>query len=103
MPLPPVSPVQRPEGAELQQLLAPVAEQMVAASDLASGPRSPYVNHFKTVAEAGQALSWVAYSGPACGARPARPPHLEAEKMDSGLLCSVGGRSLASIHSIPCP
>jgi len=31
-------------------------------------PRSPYQNHFKLVSEAMQTLSWVAYTGPNCGA-----------------------------------
>lgn len=59
----------KPSDAELQALVGPVGEQMVAAGDLASGPRSPYQHHFKFVSEAMQALSWVAYTGPNCGIR----------------------------------
>ncbi|KAL4424859.1 hypothetical protein ABPG77_011109 [Micractinium sp. CCAP 211/92] len=59
----------KPSDAELQALVAPVGEQMVAAGDLASGPRSPYQNHFKFASEAMQALGWVAYTGPNCGIR----------------------------------
>lgn len=61
-----------PTGAEEQvKLLAPVAAQLGAAGDLGSGPRSPYDSHFKVVAEAAQALAWVAYTGPETGARAA--------------------------------
>ena len=56
------------EPADLAALVAPVAEQLAAAADLAAGPRSPYASHFKVVAEASQALSWVVYTGPGCGA-----------------------------------
>ncbi|KAL6775929.1 hypothetical protein ACKKBG_A19115 [Auxenochlorella protothecoides x Auxenochlorella symbiontica] len=60
---------------ELQQLLAPVATQLEAAGKLGLGSRSPYLNHFKVVGEAAQALSWVAYSGPNCGMR-SPPDHV---------------------------
>ncbi|EFN50763.1 hypothetical protein CHLNCDRAFT_142506 [Chlorella variabilis] len=66
----------KPDNGELQQLLQPVGEQMVAAGDLASGPRSPYQNHYKLVSEAMQALSWVAYTGPNCGIH-LPPQHVE--------------------------
>lgn len=66
--LPAFQACQAPGGPEeLQQLLAPVATQLEAAGKLGSGSRSPYINHFKVVGEAAQALSWVAYSGPECG------------------------------------
>lgn len=53
--------------ADLQALLQPTADAIIQAGDLASGPRSPYISHFKLVGEACQALTWVAYSGPSCG------------------------------------
>ncbi|PRW32688.1 cyclase-associated 1 [Chlorella sorokiniana] len=60
---------QKPDDAALQQLVHPVGEQIMAAGDLAAGPRSPYQHHFKLVSEAMQSLSWVVYSGPNCGIR----------------------------------
>ncbi|PSC76207.1 dipeptidyl aminopeptidase acylaminoacyl peptidase [Micractinium conductrix] len=66
----------KPSDAELQELVAPFGERMVAASELSSGPKSPYQNHFKLVSEAMQALSWVVYTGPDCGMR-APAQHVE--------------------------
>lgn len=59
---------QKPDTATFQQLLAPVAAEMVEASKLAEGRRSASFNHVKAVAEALQALSWLAYTGPETGA-----------------------------------
>ncbi len=59
--------MQKPSDAELQQLVGPVGAQLVAAGALVDGPRSKYLNHFKLVAEAMQGLTWVVYTGPACG------------------------------------
>lgn len=65
-PAPPIC--QKPSDAELQSLVAPVGEQLVAVGALAEGgPRSKYVQHFKLLAEAAQGLTWVVYTGPACG------------------------------------
>lgn len=53
--------------AELQQLLQPVAQQMVAASALADNRRSAAFNQIKVVTEALHGLSWLAYTGHTCG------------------------------------
>lgn len=60
----------------LQQVLSPLSQVLVVASQLSTGPRSPYLNHYKVVAEASQALSWVAYTGPECGLS-CPPQHVE--------------------------
>ncbi|KAL4855712.1 Cyclase-associated protein 1 [Chlorella vulgaris] len=69
----------KPDAAELQHLVQPVGDRMVAAGDLAAGPRSPYQSHFKLISEAMQSLSWVAYSGPSCGI------HLPAQHVEDAL------------------
>ncbi|KAI3423920.1 hypothetical protein D9Q98_009754 [Chlorella vulgaris] len=69
----------KPDAAELQHLVQPVGDRMVAAGDLAAGPRSPYQSHFKLVSEAMQSLSWVAYSAPNCGI------HLPAQHVEDAL------------------
>lgn len=56
----------KPDQGGLQQLVGPVGEQMSAAGALAEG-RGPAFHHCKAVAEALGGLSWVLYSGPACG------------------------------------
>ena len=61
------SPLQQPDQAGLQSLVAPVAQQMAAAAKLTEGRRMAAFNHAKVTAEALQALSWVAYTGPSCG------------------------------------
>ncbi|KAG7672272.1 hypothetical protein Ndes2526B_g06736 [Nannochloris sp. 'desiccata'] len=59
----------------LQPLLQPTAEKIMEAGTLTSGPRSQYADHFRTLSEAAQALTWVAYQ-PGCGL--ALPPqHVE--------------------------
>jgi adenylyl cyclase-associated protein len=59
----------------IQPLLQPTAEKIMEAGTLTSGPRSQYADHFKTLSEAAQALTWVAYQ-PGCGL--ALPPqHVE--------------------------
>ena len=60
--------VQKPNDAELQQLVAPVGAAMQAAQALTEGRRGACFNHYKAAADSLQALSWVLYSGPACGA-----------------------------------
>ena len=42
---------------------------MQAAMGLTEGRRGGTFNHYKTAADALQGLSWVLYSGPACGAQ----------------------------------
>lgn len=59
--------MQQPEVAELQQVLQPVAEHMMAAASAAENRRSQAFNQLKVVAEALQGLSWLAYTGPSCG------------------------------------
>lgn len=51
----------------LQQLLAPVARSIMAATQQSEGRRNASFNALKLVAEALQALSWLAYTGPSCG------------------------------------
>lgn len=58
---------QKPDVPQLQTLLQPVGDKMMAIGELGGGPRSPYVQHYKMLSEAVQALSWVAYTGPGCG------------------------------------
>jgi len=60
--------VQKPDQAGLQSLVGPVGAQMQAAGTLTEGKRTAAFNHIKVVAESLQALSWVVYSGPSCGA-----------------------------------
>ena len=50
----------------LQPLLQPTADKIMEAGTLTSGPRSQYADHFRTLSEAAQALTWVAYQ-PGCG------------------------------------
>jgi hypothetical protein len=59
----------QPSNSELQALLQPVANEMVAAGKLADDRRSAAFQQLKVVAEALNGLSWLAYTGPACGAR----------------------------------
>uniref|UniRef100_A0A383VPJ4 C-CAP/cofactor C-like domain-containing protein n=1 Tax=Tetradesmus obliquus TaxID=3088 RepID=A0A383VPJ4_TETOB len=61
------SKAKQPDTAQLQSVLAPVAEPMMAASSLADNRRSPCFQQNKVAAEALQALSWLAYTGPSCG------------------------------------
>ncbi|WIA37219.1 hypothetical protein OEZ86_014170 [Tetradesmus obliquus] len=61
------SKAKQPDTAQLQSVLAPVAEPMMAASALADNRRSPCFQQNKVAAEALQALSWLAYTGPSCG------------------------------------
>jgi adenylyl cyclase-associated protein len=63
----PLSLLQQPEVAELQQVLQPVAQHMMEASSAAENRRSNAFNQLKVVAEALQGLSWLAYTGPNCG------------------------------------
>ncbi|KAJ9504589.1 hypothetical protein QJQ45_030512 [Haematococcus lacustris] len=71
---------QPPDLAGLQQLLAPVAAELLAAGRLTEGRRTAAFNAAKLVAEALQALTWLAYTGPASGrwrgggARPGMAP-----------------------------
>ena len=62
--------LQRPDAQELQKLVMPVASQMQAAGALPKDRRSSAGNHCKTAAAALQALSWLVYTGPGCGAQP---------------------------------
>ncbi len=62
-------PVQRPDAAGLQQLVAPVGASLQAAQALTEGRRGPAFNHYKAAADALQSLSWVVYTGPNCGER----------------------------------
>lgn len=58
------------EDAAFQSLIDPLAAQMKAVCALSeSGParRSPAFHHFKTLGEGVRALSWIVYTGPACG------------------------------------
>jgi hypothetical protein len=57
----------QPTNSELQALLQPVANEMMAAGQLADDRRSPAFQQLKVVAEALNGLSWLAYTGPACG------------------------------------
>eukprot|EP00882_Tetradesmus_deserticola_P033880 GHRQ01038737.1.p1 GENE.GHRQ01038737.1~~GHRQ01038737.1.p1 ORF type:complete len:184 (+),score=72.83 GHRQ01038737.1:148-699(+) len=59
----------QPDTAQLQSVLAPVAEPMMAAGALADNRRSACFQQHKAAAEALQALSWLAYTGPSCGER----------------------------------
>lgn len=53
----------------LQSLLTPVATPMMAVSAAAdAGRRSPHFHHLKAMADTATALSWLAYTGPSCGA-----------------------------------
>jgi adenylyl cyclase-associated protein len=61
--------------SELQPLLQPTAEKIMQIGTLTSGPRSQYADHFKTLSEAAQALTWVAYQ-PSCGLS-LPPAHVE--------------------------
>lgn len=58
-----------PSTPELQALLQPVADEMMAAGALAEDRRSPAFQQLKVAAEALNALSWLAYTGPSCGER----------------------------------
>ncbi len=60
--------LQKPDMGGLQQLLSPVAVSIMAASQASEGRRGPCFNALKLLAESLQALSWLAYSGPGCGA-----------------------------------
>jgi adenylyl cyclase-associated protein len=59
--------LQQPDTAQLQSVLAPVAEPMMAASTLADNRRSACFQQNKVAAEGLQALTWLAYTGPSCG------------------------------------
>ncbi|KAK9819752.1 hypothetical protein WJX72_001921 [[Myrmecia] bisecta] len=69
---------QKPDMGGLQAVVAPVVEQMAAANALTEGRRTAAFNHFKVVAEALHALSWLVYSGPGCGMS------LPAQHVDEG-------------------
>lgn len=58
---------QKPDVAGLQALLQPVGAKLQAAVTLTDGRRTPAFNNYKVAADALQALSWVAYTGPSCG------------------------------------
>lgn len=58
----------QPDTAQLQALLQPVATEIMAAEEMAAQRRSDFFQHNKSVAEAMAALSWLAYTKPACGA-----------------------------------
>jgi hypothetical protein len=58
---------QQPEAQELQSVLQPVGQHLVAAAAAEENRRSPCYNQNKVVAEALQGLSWLAYTGPNCG------------------------------------
>jgi hypothetical protein len=60
--------VQRPDMVDLQPLLQPVAEPMMAVSAMAENRRSRCFQQLKVLGEAMQGLSWLAYAGPNCGA-----------------------------------
>ena len=62
-------PIQRPDAAGLQQLVAPVGASLQAAQSLTEGRRGAAFNHYKAAADALQSLSWVVYTGPNCGTR----------------------------------
>jgi adenylyl cyclase-associated protein len=59
--------LQQPGMDQLQSVLQPVAQPMMAASSLAENRRSPAFQQLKVVAEGLQGLSWLAYTGPSCG------------------------------------
>jgi adenylyl cyclase-associated protein len=62
-----MSQCRQPDVAALQKLVEPVGAEIAAAERLMQGRRSAAFNYHKAVAEALPALSWVVYSGPACG------------------------------------
>lgn len=78
----------KPSDVELQALLTPVGEQLVAAGELAGGPRGPYQHAFKYVAEAMQTLTWVAYTGEG----------VLVPNLTSGQAVLVGRRSSAFLY-----
>lgn len=57
----------QPGVGDLQVLLQPVANEMMAAGQLADDRRSSAFQQFKVVAESMNGLSWLAYTGPSCG------------------------------------
>ena len=59
---------QAPDAGSLQKLVEPVGKQLMAASEQANDRRSTAFNQVKTASEALQALTWVIYTGPSCGA-----------------------------------
>lgn len=65
----------KPSDAEFQALLAPIAKEMEAAQGKTRGRRSAEDNHYKAVAEAMGALSWVCYQPGAGLSLP--PQHVE--------------------------
>jgi len=73
-------PVQRPDAAGLQQLVAPVGASLQAAQALTEGRRGPAFNHYKAAADALQSLSWVVYTGPDCGMRCSASADLDLAK-----------------------
>ena len=59
--------IPKPAPAAMQALFKPVADQLMAAQEGATGPRGSWANHQKAVAESIQAFAWLAYSGPDLG------------------------------------
>ncbi len=60
--------LQQPETQQqLQSVLQPVVDAMMAASSMAEQRRSQAFQQCKVVAEVLRALSWLAYTGPGCG------------------------------------
>ena len=57
----------KPDVGALQKLLLPVGELMMKVGEKAEGRRTDQFNHCKTLAEAVQALSFVAFQGPDMG------------------------------------
>ena len=57
----------KPDVGALQKLLLPVGEPMMKVGEKAEGRRTDQFNHCKTLAEAVQALSFVAFQGPDMG------------------------------------
>ena len=93
---------QKPSDTELQQLLQPVGQQLVAAGELAGGPRSAHQNQFKLVSEAAQALSWVAYTGPNCGMR-LPPQHVEDQSASAEFYANKVTRRVLCQMATPAP
>ena len=57
----------KPSAEALSTLLAPVGAALTALADASAGRRTDAFNHLKALAEASQALSFVAFQGPDMG------------------------------------
>ena len=59
--------LQQPDTSGLQEVLQPVAQEMMNAGVMAENRRSTVFQHLKAVTEALQACGWLAYAGPGSG------------------------------------